>query len=63
MIMFNFLADNWGTILIALIVAGIVAAIIVKMVRDKRKGKIIGCDCGCEGCAQADSCGSKDIEP
>ena len=54
--MFSFIADNIGTIVIGLLVAGIVAAIIVKLVRDKRKGKCAGCSCGCAGCPDAE-CG------
>jgi len=36
-----------GTILIGLILLGVVAGIILKIVRDKRKGKCAGCSCGC----------------
>jgi len=32
-----------GTILTALVLLGIVAAVILKIVRDKRKGKCSGC--------------------
>ncbi|MDR1664908.1 MAG: FeoB-associated Cys-rich membrane protein [Clostridiales bacterium] len=48
--MLPFLAENLGTIVISLILAGIVTAIIVKLIKDKRKGKCAGCNCGCEGC-------------
>ncbi len=49
--MFSFIMENLGTMVVGLIVAGVVAVIIVKMVRDKRKGKCVGCDCagGCPG--------------
>ncbi|MDR1409881.1 MAG: FeoB-associated Cys-rich membrane protein [Oscillospiraceae bacterium] len=57
--MFGFFANNWGSILIGVIVAGIVAAIVVKMVRDKRKGKMISCDCGCKSCPKAGGCPPK----
>jgi hypothetical protein len=40
-----------GTFIVGLILAGIVAAIIVKIVRDKRKGGCATCSCGCSGCA------------
>ena len=36
-----------GTIIIALVLLGIVAAIIIKIVMDKRKNKCAGCPCGC----------------
>jgi hypothetical protein len=58
--MLAFLAENWGTIVVGLVVAGIVAAIIVKIIRDKRKGKSVVCDCSsCEGCHGGASCGAK----
>jgi heterodisulfide reductase subunit C len=42
-----FLAENIGTILVGLILAGIVAAIIAQLLRDQRRGKCPGCgDCG-----------------
>ena len=41
------LSENIGTIVVALILAGVVAAIVVKIVRDKQKGKCVGCDCCC----------------
>ena len=45
---------NWGTVIVGLIVLCIVAAIVVKLVRDKKKGKCPGCDCGCAGCPVSD---------
>ncbi len=57
--MLGFLTENLGTIIVGLVVAGVVAAIIIKLVRDKRKGKHIGCDCGCAGCPSSTSCGTK----
>lgn len=44
------------TILISLLLAGIVAAIILKFVRDKKSGKSIGCGCGCSSCPSAGIC-------
>ncbi len=49
------------TVIIALILIGIVAAIIAGMVRDKKKGKSCGCGCGgCSGCPMSGSC-KKDV--
>jgi hypothetical protein len=48
--MIGFFAENLGTIVVGLAVAGIVAAIVMKMIRDKKKGKCIGCDGGCGNC-------------
>ncbi|MBR5974744.1 MAG: FeoB-associated Cys-rich membrane protein [Clostridiales bacterium] len=56
--MITWLSDNIGTIVISLILVAIVAGIIFKMVRDKKKGRSsCGCDCGC--CALKDSCHTK----
>ena len=47
------LQNNLGTIVVALVLLGIVTAIIVKLLRDRRKNKsagaCAGCSCGCEG--------------
>ena len=51
----NWLTDNLGTIVISAILVLIVALIIVKMVRDKKKGKST-CGCGCSNCAMRGSC-------
>ena len=46
-----------STIVISLILAAIVAAIIVKLVRDKKHGKSIGCGCDCASCPSGGACG------
>ena len=57
--MLNFLAENYGTIIAALVVAGIVAASVITLIRNKKKGKST-CGCGCENCAMKGQCHSKD---
>jgi len=57
--MFGFLANNWGTILIFILMAALVTAIVVKLIRDKRKGKMIICDCGCKNCSKSSACNTK----
>lgn len=53
--MLNWLANNIGSVIAVLALIGIIAAIIIKMVVDKKKGKSsCGCNCGC--CAMKDSC-------
>ena len=56
--MITWISENIGTIVICAVLVAAVAAAIVKMVRDKKKGKS-SCGCGCEGCAMSDSCHSK----
>ena len=53
--MLAWLAANLGTIVVTLILIGIVTAIIVKMVKDRKQGKG-SCGCGCEHCAMHGKC-------
>lgn len=56
--MFQWIADNIGTIAICAILVAVVALIIFSMIKDKRKGKS-SCSCGCEHCAMSGSCHPK----
>lgn len=49
--MFEWLAANLATIIVALVLLAVVVLVIRKMIRDKRQGKG-GCSCGgnCAGC-------------
>ena len=47
-----------GTVIVFLILAAIVGAAVVSMVRDRRSGKG-GCGCGCKNCAMHGKCHSK----
>ena len=49
------LTSNLGTIIVSLILAGIVAAIIVNMIKKKKAGKS-SCGCGCTNCAMKGAC-------
>ena len=53
--MLTWLSQNLGTIVVLLIVASILTGIIIKMVKDKRKGNS-SCGCGCSSCAMRDKC-------
>lgn len=55
--MLNWIANNISTVLISLGLLIIVAAIIAKMVKDKKKGKS-SCGCNCAHCAMSGSCHS-----
>ncbi|MDR1564326.1 MAG: FeoB-associated Cys-rich membrane protein [Oscillospiraceae bacterium] len=52
--MINWLMANIGTIIIAAIIAGILAAVVVKLVRDKKSGKCPGCECA--SCPKSSDC-------
>ena len=56
--MFAWIAENLATIIICLVLAVIVAAIIIGLVRNKKKGKS-PCGCNCAHCAMAGSCHNK----
>ena len=47
----------WLDVLLALLVAGAVLLAVVRIIRDRRKGK--GCSCGCASCAARDCCGTR----
>lgn len=51
---------NWPTVIVALVIAGILAAIVVTGIINKKKGKRV-CSCGgsCGSCGMGDCCPSK----
>lgn len=56
--MLTWISENIATIIICVLLLAVVAAVIGKMVRDKKKGKS-SCGCGCANCAMSGSCHSK----
>ena len=48
--MLSWIAANLANIVIVLVLLLIVAGIIAKLIRDKKKGRS-SCGCGCEDCA------------
>ena len=56
--MLEFLSEQWGTILAALVLLGLVCAVIVTMIRNRKKGKST-CGCGCSSCAMDGACHKK----
>jgi len=56
--MLTWFASNIGTILICAVLIAVVAAIIVSMRRDKKKGKS-SCGGNCAHCAMGGACHSK----
>ena len=55
--MLLWLKTNIATVIICLVLIAVVAAIIVSLVRNKKKGKS-SCGCNCAHCAMAGSCHS-----
>ena len=56
--MLAWLAENWGNIVILSVVALILGAVVISLVRAKRKGKST-CACGCGQCAMQGICRSQ----
>ena len=56
--MLTWLSANLGTILIVLALLAVVAVVIVKLCRDKKKGKS-SCGAGCAHCAMQGACHQK----
>ncbi len=56
--MLSWISQNIATIVICIVLLAIVAAIIAKLVKDRKKGKF-SCGCNCAHCAMAGSCHSK----
>ncbi len=59
--MFTWMMENMATIIISTVLILAVAAVIVNMVRNKRRGKS-SCGCGCAGCAMNGACHPKKKE-
>ena len=53
--MFLWIRENLATVVICAILVLIVAAILVRMVKNKRKGRS-SCGCSCADCAMQKSC-------
>ena len=53
--MFIWITENLATILISALLIAICTVIILKLRRDKKKGKT-SCGCACSGCAMSGMC-------
>ena len=56
--MLAWLRENIATIIICAVLIAVVSAIIVSMIKNKKKGKS-SCGCGCADCPMSGSCHSK----
>lgn len=55
--MLSWITGNVATVVICAVLIAVVAAVIGKIVRDRKKGKS-SCGCGCANCAMNGSCHS-----
>ncbi len=53
--MLNWLSAYYPTIIILLVLVGILTAIVMNMIKNKKAGKS-SCGCGCKGCANSSFC-------
>lgn len=53
--MIMWISQNISTIIICIVLAGAVAGIIIKMIKNKKNGKS-SCGCGCSNCAMSEVC-------
>ena len=51
----QWLSENWGTVLVALALLGIVALIVRRLILDKRQGRST-CGCNCANCPMGGAC-------
>ena len=56
--MWNWLSANLATVLICLVLSGVVTAVVVHLIRAKKRGES-SCGCGCGSCPMSDSCHKK----
>ena len=56
--MLSWLSANIGTVLITLLLIAAVAGIVIKTLKDRKKGQT-SCGCGCEHCAMRGACHQK----
>ncbi len=53
--MFAWITENFATLIVATILFAVCTLIIIKLWRDRKKGKN-SCGCGCAGCAMSGIC-------
>lgn len=57
--MLEWIANNWATLVIGIVLAAIVTIIVIHMIREKKEGKS-SCGCGCANCPMSGSCHTKE---
>ena len=56
--MFNWISENIGNIIAIVILAAVIAAIVIHLIKQKKRGKS-SCGCKCAHCPMAGSCHKK----
>ena len=55
--MSNWISENIGNIIAIVILAAVIAAIVIHLIKQKKRGKS-SCGCGCGSCPMKNSCHS-----
>ena len=55
--MFNWISENIGNIIAIVILAAVIAAIVIHLIKQKNRGKP-SCGCSCGSCPMKNSCHS-----
>lgn len=55
--MFNWISENIGNIIAIVILAAVIAAIVIHLIKQKKRGKS-SCGCSCDSCPMKNSCHS-----
>ena len=55
--MFNWISENIGNIIAIVILAAVIAAIVIHLIKQKKRGKS-SCGCSCSSCPMKNSCHS-----
>jgi len=58
--MYAWLSKNLGTIVVVLILIAVVTAVIVNMIKDKKRGRSV-CGGDCCRCGSSKACGNKQL--
>ena len=58
-IIFEFLKQNIGTIVVLAILAAILSLVVLRIIRDKKRG-VGACSCGCSNCPMSGKCHAND---
>lgn len=56
--MLAWIVGNIGTIIVAAVIASVIAIVVIRMAKNKKKGKF-SCGCGCSSCPMSQNCHNK----
>lgn len=60
--MLEWLSNNWGGLIVGIVLVAILTAITVGLIKNKKKGKS-SCGCNCSACALCNKCHTQTETP